>query len=99
MQDFTRQGALRFRLAGTEEFLGNEKMAAPPITTLRELEAVAYQLSSRRIDDLDALRKCNRSLSGVLFPPAPTRNNASHVHEGGTRSDQGDSDQQQVAAA
>lgn len=57
VQDFTRQGALRFRLAGTEEFLGNEKMAAPPITTLRELEAVAYQLSSRRIDDLDALRK------------------------------------------
>lgn len=57
VQDFTRQGALRFRLAGTQEFLGNEKMAAPPITTLRELEAVAYQLSSRRIDDLDALRK------------------------------------------
>lgn len=57
VQDFTRQGALRFRVAGTEEFLGNEKMAAPPITTLRELEAVAYQLSSRRIDDLDALRK------------------------------------------
>jgi serine/threonine-protein kinase HipA len=57
VQDFTRQGALRFRLAGTEEFLGNEKMAAPPVTTLRELEAVAFQLSSRRIDDLDALRK------------------------------------------
>lgn len=57
VQDFTRQGALRFRLAGTEAFLGDEKMAAPPITTLRELEAVAYQLSSRRIDDLDALRK------------------------------------------
>ena len=44
-------------LAGTNEFLGNEKMAAPPVTTLREMEAVAYQLSSRRIDDLDALRK------------------------------------------
>lgn len=56
-QDFTRQGALRFRLDGTEEFLGNEKMAAPPVTTLRELEAVAFRLSSRRIDDLDALRK------------------------------------------
>ena len=41
----------------------------------------------------------NRSLSGVLCPPAPTRNNPSHIHEGGTRSDQGDSDQQQVAAA
>lgn len=57
VQDITRQGALRFRLAGTEVFLGDEEMAAPPITTLRELEAVAYQLSSRRLDDLDALRK------------------------------------------
>ena len=57
VQDFTRQGALRFRLAGTDVFLGNEKMAAPPFTTLRELEAVAFELSSRRIDDLDALRK------------------------------------------
>lgn len=57
VQDFTRQGALRFRLAGTEVFMGNEKMAAPPITTLRELEVVAYELSSRRVDDLDALRK------------------------------------------
>mgnify|MGYP003383240923 CR=1 FL=1 len=67
VQDFTRQGALRFRLVGTEEFLGNEKMAAPPITTLRELEAVAYQLSSRRIDDLDALRKW---LSVLVAPGA-----------------------------
>ncbi len=57
VQDQTRQGALRFRFPGTEAFLGNEKIAAPPSTTLRELEAVAYQLSSRRIDDLDALRK------------------------------------------
>jgi serine/threonine-protein kinase HipA len=57
VQDCTRQGGLRFRGVGTQEFLGNEKMAAPPVTTLRELEAVAYQLSNRRIDDLDALRK------------------------------------------
>lgn len=67
VQDFTRQGALRFRLAGTEEFMGNEKMAAPSITTLREMEAVAYQLSSRRIDDLDALRKW---LSVLVAPGA-----------------------------
>ncbi|MGB3741347.1 MAG: HipA domain-containing protein [Castellaniella sp.] len=57
VQDLTRQGALRFRRPGTEAFLGDEKMAAPPVTTLRELEAVAYQLSNRRIDDLDTLRK------------------------------------------
>lgn len=57
VQDVTRQGALRFRLAGTQAFLDNEERAAPPVTTLRELETVAYQLSSRRIDDLDALRQ------------------------------------------
>jgi serine/threonine-protein kinase HipA len=57
VQYLTRQGALRFRPAGTEQYLGDEPMAAPPVTTLRELEAVAYQLSSRRIDDLDALRR------------------------------------------
>ncbi|THF64807.1 type II toxin-antitoxin system HipA family toxin [Pseudothauera nasutitermitis] len=57
VQDLTRQGALRFRRPDMEAFLGDEKMAAPPVTTLRELEAVAYQLSNRRIDDLDALRK------------------------------------------
>jgi serine/threonine-protein kinase HipA len=57
VQDLTRQGALRFRRPDTETFLGDEKMAAPPVTTLRELEAVAYQLSNRRIDDPDALRK------------------------------------------
>ena len=44
------------------------------------------------------IRAGNRSLSGVLSPPAPTRNNPSHFHEGGVGSDQGDSDQQQVAA-
>jgi serine/threonine-protein kinase HipA len=57
VQDLTRQGALRFRLAGTEAFLANDRMAAPPVTTLRELEAVADALSQRRIDDLDALRQ------------------------------------------
>src|SRR5690606_2227696 len=57
VQDLTRQGALRFRRPGTETFLGDEMMAAPPVTTFRELEAVAYQLSNRRIDDLDALRR------------------------------------------
>jgi len=57
VQDFTRQGALRVRFAGADTFLASEAMAAPPVTSLRELEAVAHQLSSRRIDDLDALRQ------------------------------------------
>ena len=57
VQDTTRQGALRFCLAGTSAFLDNQKMAAPPITTLRELEEIAFQLSGRKLDDLDALRR------------------------------------------
>ena len=57
VQDFTRQGALRFCLPGTRHFLGAGEMAAPPVTTLRELEAIAFQLSNRRLDDLNALRK------------------------------------------
>jgi len=57
VQDLTRQGALRFRIKDTDQFLDNDQLAAPPIATLRELEAVAYQLSNHRIDDLDALRQ------------------------------------------
>jgi serine/threonine-protein kinase HipA len=57
VQDLTRQGALRFCLEGTQEFLGNDQRAAPPVTTLRELQTVATQLSHKRMDDLDALRK------------------------------------------
>jgi serine/threonine-protein kinase HipA len=57
VQDATRQGALRFRPSGTQAFLDNDAFAAPPVTTLRELEQVAWQLTHKRIDDLDALRK------------------------------------------
>ena len=58
---------------------------------------VAIRMGELPDDTLLAARR-NRSLSGVLCPPAPTRNNPSHFHEGGVGSDQGDSDQQQVAA-
>jgi len=57
VQDFTRQGALRFRIPGTETFLGAEKMSAPPVTSLRELQAIAIELTKKRIDDLDALKR------------------------------------------
>jgi len=67
VQDLTRQGGLRFRIAGTQDFLDNDALAAPPVSSLRELEAVAYQLSHRRIDDLDALR---RWLSVLVAPGA-----------------------------
>ena len=67
VQDVTRQGALRVRLAGTDPFLGAESLAAPPVTSLRELEAVARELSNKRIEDLDMLR---RWLALLLSPGA-----------------------------
>jgi serine/threonine-protein kinase HipA len=57
VQDFTRQGALRFRKSGTQAFLDNDALAALPVTHLGELVSVAWQLTHKRIDDLDALRR------------------------------------------
>jgi serine/threonine-protein kinase HipA len=57
VQDLTRQGALRFRKPGSNQFLSNDPLSAPPITSLRELEAVAGEITARRLDDLDALRR------------------------------------------
>ena len=57
VQDFTRQGALRFRRSGETEFLASHRLPAPPVTRLRELEAVARELSGKRFDDLNALRR------------------------------------------
>ncbi len=57
VQDLTRQGALRFRKSGASAFLANDALAAPPVTSLRELEAVAGEITARRLDDLDALRR------------------------------------------
>ena len=67
VQDLTRQGALRFRLEGTNEFLGSHSLPAPPVTSLRELEAVARELTNKTIDDLKGLR---RWLSVLVAPGA-----------------------------
>ena len=57
VQDLTRQGALRLRRPGGESFLADEPLPAPPVASLRELEAVAVEITARRLDDLDALRR------------------------------------------
>ena len=56
VQDLTRQGALRFRLEGKTPFLADNALSAPPVTRLGELEAVAKELTSKKINDLDALK-------------------------------------------
>jgi hypothetical protein len=82
---------------GCQPLPGDVLIAKDGATALDTVCEIRKPVETVLLSSVAILR--NRSLSGVLFPPAPTRNNASHVHEGGTRSDQGDSDQQQVAAA
>lgn len=67
VQDATRQGALRFRDPGPGRFIADEALAAPPVTSLGQLESVARELTDRRIDDLDRLR---RWLSVLVAPGA-----------------------------
>ena len=67
VQDFTRQGALRFRIVGEEEFLGAHSLPAPPVSSLRELESVAKELTNKHINDLSGLR---RWLSVLVAPGA-----------------------------
>ena len=57
VQDATRQGALRLRDAERDTFLADDPLAAPPVTSLRELEEVARELTRRDTDDLDRLRR------------------------------------------
>ena len=65
VEDETRQGALRFRVDDNSAFLGAHGMAAPPMANLRKLEAIAIELSTKKIDDLDKLR----SWLAVLVAP------------------------------
>lgn len=67
VQDATRQGALRFRREGDATFLDNNRFAAPPVTSLSQLAAVAHEITNKNIHDLDALRKW---LSVLVAPGA-----------------------------
>ena len=67
VQDLTRQGALRLRSDGHSQFLADHPRSAPPVASLRELEAVAREVTGKRLDDLDALR---RWLSVLVAPGA-----------------------------
>jgi serine/threonine-protein kinase HipA len=57
VQDLTRQGALRLRPVGEQTFVAAEALAAPPVTSLRELAAVALELSAPQDAAADALRR------------------------------------------
>jgi len=65
VHDMYRMGALRFKLNLEGAFLdNNEELAAPPITTLRDLEYAASQVEDvKDIDDPDYLKWLNMLIS------------------------------------
>jgi serine/threonine-protein kinase HipA len=57
VHDFYRQGALRFKKTLNGEFLDNDdRLAAPPISSLRELEHAAKQVEESDGDDPEYLK-------------------------------------------
>lgn len=57
VQDCTRMGALRFSRPGTESFLADEALSAPPVARIAELQAVALELTRKKQDDLDKIKE------------------------------------------
>ena len=58
VQDCTRMGALRFTRPDDEKvFLANEALSAPPVTSIAELQAVAFELSKKKQDDLGKIKE------------------------------------------
>lgn len=57
VQDCTRMGALRFSLPGEQDFLANESLAAPPVAKIAELQAIAYELTKKKLDDLGKIKE------------------------------------------
>ncbi|MDR1279921.1 MAG: type II toxin-antitoxin system HipA family toxin [Opitutaceae bacterium] len=66
VHDSCRMGALRFRREAGADFLDNDPhLAAPPITSLRELEAASLALEAPRADEHPEFRKW---LTALLAP-------------------------------
>lgn len=57
VQDCTRMGALRFSRTGEQIFLANEALSAPPVARIAELQAVAFELTRKKQDDLGKIKE------------------------------------------
>lgn len=84
VQDQTRQGALRFKYPGHNQFLASHILSAPPVAHLRELEQVARELSDKNIDDLDSLRRWLRVLVAPGASLGGARPKANFTQEDGS---------------
>jgi len=62
VQDCTRMGAIRFSRPDEAVFLADEALSAPPIARIAELQAVAFELTRKKQDDLDKIKEWLRVL-------------------------------------
>ena len=84
VEDVSRQGALRYRNPGEDLFLAHHALTVPPLASLRELEVVALEITAKRIDDLDALRRWLRVLVAPGASLGGARPKASFAEENGS---------------
>jgi serine/threonine-protein kinase HipA len=83
VQDHTRMGALRFSAEDDDVFLADELLAAPPMTSLHELQAVALELSRKKFDDMSKLKHWLKILvaPGASLGGARPKANLSEANE------------------
>lgn len=84
VQDYTRMGALRFSRPGDQIFLANEALSAPPVAKIAELQAVAYELTRKKQDDLDKIREWLKVLVAPGSSLGGARPKANLVDEDGS---------------
>ena len=83
VQDCTRMGALRFSLPDDQNFLADEALSAPPVARVGELQAIAYELTKKKSDNLDKMREWLRVLVAPGSSLGGARPKANLVDENG----------------
>lgn len=84
VQDCTRMGAIRFSWPDEAVFLADEALSAPPIARIAELQAVAFELSRKKQDDLDKIKEWLRVLVAPGSSLGGARPKANLVDEDGS---------------
>jgi serine/threonine-protein kinase HipA len=57
VQDCTRMGAFRFSRPGEQVYLADEALSAPPVARIAELQAIAFELTRKKQDDLGKIKE------------------------------------------
>jgi serine/threonine-protein kinase HipA len=84
VQDCTRMGAIRFTRPAEAVFLADETLSAPPIARVAELQAVAFELTRKKQDDLDKMKEWLRVLVAPGSSLGGARPKANLVDEDGS---------------